>query len=317
MASHSQISQPPMRRVTAGYVRARRRWRGCSQNTRATLWMLFSFCFFTFEMIGTRMIGAEVPTAQIVLVRSAAQFVVLLPFLIQAGPGVFRTEHVSLHALRGILSVGGFFCYFYSYGHLPLANAVTLSFARNLFVVALAAIVLGEIVRWRRWSATIVGLIGVLVIMRPGAGAIDFAYGVAVVGAATGAAITLATRALATREAPIQIMAYIALFTTLGSLVPGVLAWQTPTAWQTLWLLVIGFFGPIGQYVAIRAFRLGEASALAPVDYARLLFAVGAGFLVFGELPDRWTVLGATIIVSSTLYITFREARLAKAQRGA
>lgn len=317
MADHSRIPQPPMRRITAGFVRARRRWRGCAQNTRATLWMLLSFCFFTFEMIGTRMIGAEVPTAQIVLVRSAAQLAILLPFLIQAGPSVFRTSHISLHALRGVLSVGGFFCYFYSYGHLPLANAVTISFARNLFIVALAAIVLGEIVRWRRWSATVVGLIGVLVMMRPGAGAIDFAYGVAVIGAATGAAITLATRALATREAPVQIMAYIALFTTLGSLVPGVLAWETPTPWQALWLVVIGFFGPIGQYVAIRAFQLGEASALAPVDYARLLFAVGAGFLVFGEVPDRWTVLGAAIIVSSTLYITIREARLARARRDA
>lgn len=112
-------------------------------------------------------------------------------------------------------------------------------------------------------------------------------------------------------------MAYIALFTTLGSLVPGILAWQTPTAWQALWLVVIGFFGPVGQYVAIRAFRLGEASAMAPVDYARLIFAVGAGFLVFGELPDRWTVLGAAIIVSSTLYITIREARLARAARSA
>jgi len=277
--------------------------------------MLFSFCFFTFEMIGTRMIGAEVPTAQIVLVRSAAQLLLLLPFLVRAGPVVFRTDHIGLHALRGVLTVGGLFTYFYSYGHLPLASAVSISFARNLFIVAMAAIVLGEIVRWRRWTATIVGLIGVLVIMRPGAEEFSFAYGVAVVGAATGAAITLATRALATREAPIQIMAYIALFTTLGSLVPGVLAWQTPTAWQALWLLVIGFFGPIGQYVAIRAFRLGEASAMAPVDYARLIFAVGAGFLVFGELPDRYTVIGAAIIVASTLYITVREARLARAAR--
>jgi drug/metabolite transporter (DMT)-like permease len=96
--------------------------------------------------------------------------------------------------------------------------------------------------------------------------------------------------------------------------VPGVLAWETPSAWQAQWLVVIGFFGPIGQYVAIRAFQLGEASAVAPVDYARLLFAVGAGFLVFGELHDRWTIVGAAIIVSSTLYITIREARLAKAR---
>jgi drug/metabolite transporter (DMT)-like permease len=111
-------------------------------------------------------------------------------------------------------------------------------------------------------------------------------------------------------------MAYIAIITTLGSMVPGLLAWQTPTPTQALWLLVIGVFGPAGQYLAIRAFRLGEASALAPVDYARLLYAVAAGYLIFAELPDRYTVAGAGIIVASTLYITLREAQLARRQRG-
>ncbi|MBL8700061.1 MAG: DMT family transporter [Alphaproteobacteria bacterium] len=310
-------SPTPSRRMTLGFARARRQWRGLSQNTRATLWMLLSFCFFTFEMIATRMLGDSVPTAQLVLVRSAAQLIVLTPFLIQAGPAAFRTQHMRLHATRGLLSVLGFFAFFYSYSQLPLASAVSISFARNLFIVAFAALVLGEIVRWRRWTATVIGLVGVLVIMRPGVQDLSPAYVVAVGGAAMGAAITLATRALATREAPVQIMAYIAVFTTLGSLVPGLIAWKAPDAWQAFWLCVIGFFGPIGQYIAIRAFRLGEASALAPVDYARLLFAVGAGLIVFGEVPDRYTLAGAGIIIASTLYITYREAVLARQARAA
>lgn len=308
---------PSPRRMMSRYVRGRRFWRELSPSTRATLWMLLSFCFFTFEMIATRMLGGSVPTAQLVFVRSAAQLVVLVPFILQAGPAAFRTQHLTLHAARGLLSVGGFFAFYYSYAQLPLADAVSISFARNLFIVALAALVLGEIVRWRRWTATIIGLVGVIVIMRPGIETMSPAYVVAVIGAATGAAITLATRALATREAPVQIMTYIAVFTTLGSLVPGVIAWQTPDAWQTFWLFVIGFFGPIGQYIAIRAFRLGEASALAAVDYARLLFAIGAGFLVFSEFPDRYTLLGAGIIIASTLYITYREAVLARQARAA
>lgn len=316
IATSPSFSSPsPSRRFSTAFGRARRRWRGLSQNTRATLWMLLSFCFFTFEMIATRMLGDSVPTAQLVLVRSAAQLVVLSPFLIRVGPAAFRTQHMRLHATRGLLSVIGFFAFFYSYSQLPLASAVSISFARNLFIVALAALVLGEIVRWRRWTATIIGLVGVVVIMRPGVEALSPAYLVAVFGAATGAAVTLATRALATREAPVQIMAYIAIFTTLGSLVPGVLMWKAPDAWQAFWLFVIGFFGPIGQYIAIRAFRLGEASALAPVDYARLLFAVGAGFLVFTEVPDRYTLIGAAIIIVSTLYITYREAVLARQAR--
>ncbi len=278
--------------------------------------MLLSFGFFTCETIGTRMIGDELPIIQLVFIRSVAQLAILLPFVLRAGSAALRTSHFPLHALRGGLTVVGLYAYFYSYAHLPMASAVSISFARNLFIVAFAAMVLGEIVRWRRWTATIVGLLGVVVVMRPGVGEFSPAYAVAVFGAATGAAITLTTRALATREAPVQIMAYIAIITTLGTLVPGLLAWQMPTAAQALWLLVIGICGPAGQYLSIRAFRLGEASALAPVDYARLLYAVAAGYLIFAELPDRYTVAGAAIIVASTLYITLREAQLARRQRG-
>lgn len=309
------FSPTPSRRLTAGFVRFRRRWRAQSPNTRATLWMLLSYCFFTCEMMATRMLGDSLPTAQMALVRSAAQLVLLVPFLVPAGLTALRTQHLRLHAIRGLFSVAGVFAFFYTYSQLPLANAVSISFARNLFIVAFAAIVLGEIVRWRRWTATIVGLVGVVVIMRPGIEAVSPAYLVAVFGAAMGAAISLSTRALATREAPIQIMVYIAIFTTLGTAVPGFLMWKTPDAGQAFWLVVIGVFGPIGQYIAIRAFRLGEASALAPVDYSRLLFAVAAGLLVFAEIPDRYTLIGAGIIVSSTLYITYREAMLARSAR--
>lgn len=304
------------RRAIATAARLRRFWRGRAENTRATALMLAAFALFTFETIATRMIGAEMPIAQLVLLRSVAQLAILLPFLLRAGPAVLRTSHPWLHALRGGLTIAGLFAYFYSYTHLPMASAVSISFARNLFIVAFAALVLGELVRWRRWSATIVGFIGVVVVMRPGAGEFSPAYLVAVAGAATGAAITLTTRALARREAPVQIMAYIAIISTAGTLLPGLLAWEWPDARQAFWLAVIGIFGPAGQYVAIRAFRLGEASALAPVDYARLLFAVAAGYLVFAEVPDAWTVAGAAIIVCSTLYITIREARLARAARG-
>ena len=225
--------------------------------------MLVAFALFTFETIATRMIGTEMPIAQLVLLRSVAQLAILLPFLMRAGPAVLRTSHPGLHALRGGLTIAGLFAYFYSYAHLPMASAVSISFARNLFIVAFAALVLGEVVRWRRWSATIVGFIGVVVVMRPGAGEFSPAYLVAVAGAATGAAITLTTRALARREAPVQIMAYIAIICTAGTLLPGLLAWEWPDARQACWLAVIGIFGPAGQYVAIRAFRLGEASALA------------------------------------------------------
>jgi drug/metabolite transporter (DMT)-like permease len=302
------------RRITLRYARTRRTWRGFGDNTKGALLLLLAFVFFTAEVVAMRMVANALPMSQMVLVRSASQLVVVLPLILAAGPSFLRTQHLKLHSLRGMLSVLGYFCYFYSFTHLTIVDATTIGFSRNLFITAFAGLFLAEIVRWRRWSATIIGFLGVLVMMQPGSGGtilqLDLSYAIALIGAMTGAAITLATRALATRESPMQIIAYIGIFTTLGSAIPGLYWWVMPNLEQAFWLFVMCAVGVIGQYIAVHAFRLGEASALAPVDYLRLLYAVAAGFLLFNELPGLHTLIGALIIVLSTLYITYREAQL-------
>lgn len=305
-------------------VAARRRlaplagaWQALPGNLRGTVLLLVSFGFFTFEIVAAKMLGDRLPTAQVVFVRSAAQLVALLPFIAAVGPAVFRTSHFPLHLLRSTFGVVGLFCYFYSFGHLPLANATTLTFTKALFLTIAAHVVLRETVGPRRWAATLVGLLGVLIVVRPGMEGFSAVSLVAVFGAMTGAGLMTCTKLLTGRESTLAIMVWVAVITTAFSAVPGLLAWQSPDDFELTWLLVIGVFGPIGQYFGISAFRVGEASFLAPVDYVRLLISVVVGFWLFAERPDPWTALGALVIVGSTLYVNHREMQVARARRAA
>ncbi|MEJ1160049.1 DMT family transporter [Prosthecomicrobium sp. N25] len=296
-----------------GRAGIRARWAALPGNLKGAAILVFAYFLFTFEIIAARMLGATMATEQVVLVRSAAQLLVVIPFVVRSGLGfgILRTSHLGLHVLRGTLSVVGLYFYFYSFGHLPLANATTISFTKALFLVLLAQMVLGEVVRAPRWIATLVGFGGVMLVVRPGLEGFDAAALAGVAGSFTGAGLLLVTKLLARHETPLAIMVYVALITTGASLVPGLIAWRWPTGTELLALGLIGCFGPMGQYFNILAFRAAEASSLAAIDYVRLIFSAAAGFLLFAEIPDGWTVAGAAVIVGSTFFLTRHEARAA------
>jgi drug/metabolite transporter (DMT)-like permease len=205
--------------------------------------------------------------------------------------------------------------YFWSFQRLDLATATVLSFTSVMFVTALAGPLLGEVVRWRRWSATIAGFLGVVVIARPTEAGLDPAVGVALLSALFGAGIVLTTKRLSTTERTDTIMVYIGLCTFGGSLPVALPALAVPEAWQAGWLLLMALAGPAGMQLWIASFRLADASLLAPLGYTRLLFATAAGIMLFDEHPDGWTVAGSALIAGSALYITRREAALARARR--
>lgn len=296
---------------------ARLAWAELPGNIRGTALLVISFGFFTFEIVGAKMLGERLPTAQVVFVRSAAQLIALVPFIAMAGLVVFRTNHLGLHVLRSTLGVAGLFCYFYSFGHLPLANATTLSFTKALFLTILAALVLREVVGPRRWTATLIGLLGVLIVVRPGMEGFDWVALVAVLGSLTGAGLMTCTKMLTGKESTLSIMAYVAVITTAYSIGPGLWSWKAPDSFELTWLIVIGVSGPIGQFFGISAFRAAEASFLAPIDYVRLLISVLVGMWLFAEVPTIWTGLGAAVIVGSTLYVNHREMQVARARRAA
>ncbi|PWS37518.1 hypothetical protein DFH01_11865 [Falsiroseomonas bella] len=279
--------------------------------TKAALLAVASAFFFNLETVVVKAIEG-VPLATIVLARAVGQLAWAMPAFVQDPRGVMRTGQLRLNLLRGGLSGISWYMYFLSFSMLPLATATVLSFTSVLFVTALAGPVLGEAVRWRRWTATLVGFAGVVAIVRPGALEVGWPVAAAIGSAFLGAGIVLTTKMLARSERTITIMFYIGLMTTLMALPvawPG-LAWP---GWRDFGLLLLtALCGPFAMVLWISALRLADASVIAPIGYVRLVFAAAFGVLLFNEMPDMWLGFGAALIVGSALYITRREARVAR-----
>jgi drug/metabolite transporter (DMT)-like permease len=206
---------------------------------------------------------------------------------------------------------------FYAVSMLPLADATAIAFSQPLFSVVVAALVLGEKVRWRRWSATVIGFAGVLIMVRPGEGSLQLGALVALANAAAVSISILLVRRLSDSETPLMILTQFAIFSTLLLALPAIWVWRWPDLWG--WVLAVGIAlsATVGQYFWVQAFKAGEMSAVAPFEYMRLPFAVFVGWLIWGEMPVIWTYVGASIVIGSALYIAHREHQLARERRRA
>jgi drug/metabolite transporter (DMT)-like permease len=247
---------------------------------------------------------------EITFFRALIGFLGLIPFLAVAGSRGFRTRHLSKHVWRGVLGSISVFCAYIGIGKLALANYTALSFTKPLFAVILAFFVLREQVRWRRWAATLIGFLGVLVMIRPGADTFSPWAFLALGDAFSIALLITIVKRLPETETELVMMFYYGVIAILISLPFALLTWRWPTLFEWLLLTGIGLIGALSQYLWILAFRAGEASAVAPFDYLRLLFAAAIGIALFSEYPDLWTIGGAVIVIASTVYIAQREARL-------
>ncbi|MGK7863396.1 DMT family transporter [Falsiroseomonas sp. E2-1-a4] len=270
---------------------------------------------FVFNLETTLVKAIEgVPLATLVLARALGQLGWTLPALLR-DPTLPRTRALPMQIFRGLLSIVSWYTYYLAFTGLPLATATVLSFTSVLFVTALAGPVLGEKVRWRRWSATLVGFAGVIAIVRPGeagAVALDWPLAAALASALMGAVIVLTTKTLARTERTGTIMFWIgvvAVSVALPVALPG-LAWP---GWGNFFLLLLcAICGPFAMHLWINALRMVDASVVAPISYVRLIFAAATGVLLFDEVPDAWLGFGAALIVGSALYITRREAQVTR-----
>ena len=288
-------------------------WLALPGNTRGAIWIMLSTVIFTMMATTIKTMGQYFDSMQIVFFRCLFHLLSLLPFIIREGGwSVIRTDRFPLHLLRVSLGLVAMFCGFYAFVNLPLADAVSLSFARPLFIIPLAVLFLHEVVRVRRWSATAIGFIGVILILRPGEEAISIAALVALFGAMTVACVHVVIKRLTSTERPLTISAWFGIIATVVSLIPALFVWQQPSLEQLFWLGFMGACGAGAQYMVIRAYRVGEATAVSPFDYIRLVLAGAVGYFVFAEAPDAWTWAGSAVIIGSTLYIARREARRKK-----
>jgi drug/metabolite transporter (DMT)-like permease len=226
-----------------------------------------------------------------------------------------RTAQLSRYLLRCAIGVVSMWMGFWSIAHLPLAQAVSLAYSSPIFVTVAAVLLLGEKVRLRRWLAVAAGFVGVLVIVRPWSHAFTPATLVAVGAAVITAIVAIQIKQLSRHDGPDTIVLWTYLFWVPLSLGPALYAWHPPQGLAWLWLLLSGVLGTVGQLLWTRALKLGEVSALTPISFVQLVIVTVAGWLWFGEVIDRWTLLGAGIIFVATAYIAHREARLARQHR--
>ncbi len=269
-------------------------------------------CFAANGALIKTLLASGLHPLQITFVRLLVGVLAILPFVWRAGPASLKTRHPGIHALRALAGGGAMICGIAALDQLTLADFTALSFSQPLFAVILAILLLGETVGWRRWGATLAGFLGVLIMVRPGSGAFEVDALLAVAMALGIAVAVILAKRLPAEESQITMLFYFSLTTVLVFAAPALAVWRTPSTPETLGLLGFGLGGLITQALMIAAYRTGEASVVAPFDYSKLIVAGILGFALFGEVPNRWTLAGAAVIVAATLYIARREAVLGK-----
>ena len=260
------------------------------------------------------------PTGQLVFFRNLFAFAPILIFMANQGGISLRTRHLGGHLLRGLFGVSAMYCYFLSYRLLPLSEAIALGLSGPIFLTILSIPFLGEKVGIRRWSACIVGFVGVLIMTRPGAGVWQAAALVPLLAAVFYALAMISIRKLTGTERSGTIVFYFTVFATCAGLVTAPLgavwpelAWVWP-ADLSLWAIVIliGLMGGCGQILITIAFRCAPVSVVAPFDYMALVYGFILGFMFFAELPDAYLIIGGAIVVMSGIYIVHRETVVAR-----
>ena len=236
----------------------------------------------------------------------------MLPWLAYRGLGALKTTRLRLYGFRTLLSVGAMLSWFSALAAAPIAEVTALSFTAPLFATIGAALILGESVRARRWTATAMGFLGVLIVVRPGLAEISPGAWLALMAALFMGASSLVIKSLSRTEDPNLVVFYMGLFMTPIVLVPALFVWQTPSLELWPWILAMGPVATFGHITLVRAFRAADASAVMPFDFTRLPFAALIGYFAFGEVLDAWGWIGAAVIVGSAVYIARREARLGR-----
>jgi len=253
--------------------------------------------------------GERIPVVQILFLRQMGMLLMLCPSLIRNFPEAISTKRPGLQLIRVGLALVALFGGFTAVVNMPLADATALGFAKSFFITVFAIIILREKVGPYRWAAIVFGFLGVAVMLQPGTTGYSI-YGVyAVAGAAAAGLVMVIIRLLSKTESSSSIIAYQVFGVGLVTLIPAIMVWTQPTPGEWLVILAIGVVSFFAQKSNIYAYKHGEASLLASLDYVRLLFATILGFLLFDQLPQLTTWIGAGIIVAAAVFTVYREAR--------
>ncbi|NKB47996.1 MAG: EamA family transporter [Alphaproteobacteria bacterium] len=283
-----------------------------SAPVRGALYMVISAFFFAVTAGLIRFATREVHPFEAAFLRSFAGLVFMLPLVMRGGMALVRMKRPRLYFVRGILSAAGTLMWFSALAVIPVGEAVALNFTAPLFATMMAPFILHEVVRARRWTACILGFIGVLIMLRPGIEAVTLGALLSIGSAATIGCNMIIIRVVSQEDNVRTVVLAFSFYLSVFTLVPALAVWQTPS-WEVLGAMVLGgVLSTLAHLLLTRAMAIAELSAIAPLDFVRLLFAAGIGFIWFSEVPDIWSAVGAVVIAGSAVYIARREALAAR-----
>jgi drug/metabolite transporter (DMT)-like permease len=281
-----------------------------SSNVKGALLALVAFGLYSTHDVFIKILGATYSPIQIVFFSVLLSFpLATLMLMRDATPGTLVPVHPWWMAVRTVAAVITGILAFYAFSVLPLTQTYAILFATPLIITVLSIPILGETVRLRRWMAVIVGLIGVMVVLRPGSTELTLGHAAAILAAFGGAFASIVVRKIGAEERTVVMLLYpmVANFVVTGLALAFV---YKPMPIEHLGMLaVISIMAWIAGRIIISAYRTGEAAIVAPMQYSQILWATGFGLLFFGETTDAYTAAGATIIIASGIYIVFRESR--------
>ena len=275
---------------------------------KGVVYMLAAAGTLTVMDAGIKWLTADYPVPQIGFMRYAIGLLVAIGLATRlGGVATLRTRRFGGHAARSIFNLVTMLTFYYALERLPLADTVAIGYAAPLIMTALSVPLLREQVGWRRWSAVFVGFIGVIVILQPSADGVSEGALYASIAAICYALTLVTSRQLSTTESSHTILFYYSVFVVvaLGALMPWM--WVTPRL-EDLWLILfVGIAGSFGQFFLNQAFRYGEVSLLAPLDYSGLIWAILLGLVIWGDVPTPAVLLGSAIVIAAGVYIVRRE----------
>jgi|SRR5579859_961826 drug/metabolite transporter (DMT)-like permease len=273
--------------------------------------MLLAVAIFSCMDALIKWLSAGYPTIEIVFFRSSFAFLPLFPALLSGGRAALRTRRPLTQAGRAGIGLVSMFGFFYCFRLMPLADVFGIAFSAPIFVTALSVPMLGEKVGIRRWSAVVVGFVGVLVMLRPDTGVFASASWIALFATMLYALGQIFVRDLTKTETTTCIVFYVTLTTTAVSAAALPFVWVTPGPADAVLLAAVGILGGVAQLAFTRAFRLAPAAVISPFDYTGLLYAGVIGYYLWGDVPTAMFLVGAAIVMASGLYILYRETKLA------
>lgn len=282
------------------------RWQALPGNARGSLIILVASLVGVLMSSLIKDVGRTIPVVEILFIRQIIVLVIISPVIFRNFDTVFKTKNYGMHSLRVALSIVAMYTGFSAVVNMPLAEVTAISFARILFTTILAIIFLKEVIGFRRWTSILIGFVGVLVIIRPDPDNINIYALMAIISALFVSGGKIVLRKLSQLDKTSTILSFHSLSITLVLVIPAYFQWVMPNLQEMIFIVMIGSLMSVMQWLFIQALRVGEAAAIAPVEYVRLIYAGIIGFIFFAEIPTVWTLSGAGIIVASTLYTMHR-----------